>query len=166
MFPSTAERGLSSATASKQPRLESSIGQLSKLSLENRLLKSTSSNSRTSGLGNPLDNLSLTSQRRQNLLSNLTTIFPEKSQKKAGQKLKLDLSNPLLKSKSSLLSSYGSDGLKKQPLQPQAGLSSKNSKMLFKPTSSSNLSGAHLLRRYFFCENSQAFKIDTDQVNN
>ena len=150
MFPSTTDRGLSSATASKQPRLETSIGQMSKLSLENRLLKSTSSNSRTLGLGNLSNNLSLTSQRRQNLLSNLTTIFPEKSQKQDGQKLKLDLSNPLLKSKPSLLSSYGSDGLRKQPLQPQAGLSSKNSKMLFKPTSSSNLSGTHLLRRYFF----------------
>ena len=91
MLSKQAEGGLFSQEI-KRPCLETSIGKLPKLSTENRLLKGSSSRSTGEGGSScTTKSLSLASERRQELLSNLT-IYRDQP-----QKIKLDLSNHLLK---------------------------------------------------------------------
>ena len=87
MLSKQAEGGLFSQEI-KRPCLETSIGKLPKLSTENRLLKGSR---QEGGSSCSTKSLSLASERRQELLSNLT-IYRDQP-----QKIKLDLSNHLLK---------------------------------------------------------------------
>ena len=81
-----AEVNLFSQNQAKRPCLDTSIGQFSKLPTENKLLQPK--NEKGSDIKS-----SLASQRRQELLSNL----PIYQNQVFSQKIKLDLSNPLLK---------------------------------------------------------------------
>ena len=80
------EGNLFSQNQAKRPCLDTSIGQFSKLTTENKLLQPK--NDKGSDIKS-----SLASQRRQELLSNL----PIYQNQVFSQKIKLDLSNPLLK---------------------------------------------------------------------